>query len=161
MRLFSNSFEKGPGRSQSLVQGNLHHYVPVFSFKTLKLLREILLTIDFSVEPSRRKIYMGGYCITAKKETKLGRAGTFPSLVALIAKQVFIAWRREGTALRELRHQSSGAPLHRQEGCWVGGGGGISYASRYLTLHWEAFLLPRILCSLSFHSGFLLAIEFS
>lgn len=123
MRLFSNSFEKGPGRSQSLVQGNLHHYVPVFSFKTLKLLREILLTIDFSVEPSRRKIYMGGYCITAKKETKLGRAGTFPSLVALIAKQVFIAWRREGTALRELRHQSSGRPYtdRRVAGLGVGG----------------------------------------
>lgn len=36
----------------------------------------------------------------------------------------------------------------RTEGCWVQRFGRTeSYISQYLTLHWEAFPLPRMLCS--------------
>lgn len=91
----------------------------------------------------------------------MGRAEAFPNLVALIQILVLLSG---GGRVGLVATQTLELEVHmaRTEGCWVQRFGKInSYVSRYLTLHWKASPLPRMLCSLSFHAWFLLVMYFS
>lgn len=99
--------------------------------------------------------------MTAREESKVGRAEAFPNLVALIQILVLLSG---GGRVGLVATQTLELEVHmaRTEGCWVQRFGKInSYVSRYLTLHWKASPLPRMLCSLSFHAWFLLVMYFS